>query len=251
MTSRAETSAESRAETPARSRAAGLANARRVFIATALVLASAALLQLASPRQVCGAGAGAAEPVILLEFARRSADLDVILGAFDGSCRQRMVASLQSSNALDTWAFVPAYAALLWSLMQALAPRRGAARLGQGLVLVTAASDWLENLCISALLASSSSSAWALAWLPWVSGSKWLLLGVTIVVAGSYSFRCSERVAMRTVVLAIGVLSLIAGCGAVARIEFLLPILPVAISAAWLSLVTAVALGYLRERAVA
>lgn len=153
--------------------------AARRSLAAALVVLGLALLSPFLAPTPCGDLAAGYPPIVALELARSQADLDALFGAVPSACRETLVRAIDLADWVDTFVFAPSYGlflALFFASMRARSER--AARLGIGLAVTAVAFDLLENACLLTLTGSLDAGSTAAALLPWMTGVKWVALGL-------------------------------------------------------------------------
>ncbi|MFO0683755.1 MAG: hypothetical protein U0234_16975 [Sandaracinus sp.] len=153
--------------------------AARGSLAAALVVLGLALLSPLLTPTPCGDLARGYPPIVAFELARSQADLDALFGAEASTCRDTLVQAIDLADWVDTFVFAPSYGLFL-ALFFASVRARGerAARLGIGLAVTAVAFDLLENACLLTLTGSLDAGSTAAALLPWMTGVKWVALGL-------------------------------------------------------------------------
>ena len=151
--------------------------ARGSLAAALIVLALASLSPFFAPVPCGGLPAGYA-PIVALELARSQSDLDAIFGAEPSACRTTIVAAIDLTDWVDTFVFAPSYGVFLALFFASRARSGRAARLGIGLAVTAVAFDLLENACLLTLTGSLDARSSSAVLLPWMTGVKWLALGM-------------------------------------------------------------------------
>jgi hypothetical protein len=134
--------------------------------------------------------------VVQFEFARSVADLIVIFGEPDSTCRLLAIAAMDAVNRIDIAAFIPAYTLFCISAALYLANgvwRRPLVIIAIGAALLAAAADYLETTALLAitqtidapgdLLQSSQLGAW----------SKFALLAAHAIFCAGICFTSDKR----------------------------------------------------------
>lgn len=119
------------------------------------------------------------------ELVRSQADLTRIFGSAGDACRAALAPQLDHANAVDTFAYIPAYTAFFalaaWGLGEG---NRGPAWLAVSIALASAIADVLENLAMFALSATpDATSPWMIVLLVFTN-LKWVGLAVVTTLCG-------------------------------------------------------------------
>ncbi|MBL6854049.1 MAG: hypothetical protein ISS15_11085 [Alphaproteobacteria bacterium] len=159
----------------------------RISLAGAVIVLALAIYSAFSPAMVaCGALQPSYSPVIAQELSRSVADVQQIFGAAPSACRTAIARRIDLVTWVDSLAFIPAYGAFLLFFFMGLAERdRQSAFIGFVLSAVACGADYLENVCLFAITAHPDADGFALAFLPWATGLKWLALGLGGAVGGT------------------------------------------------------------------
>lgn len=131
------------------------------------------------------------KPVLQLEFARGSADVETILEV-GRETQARNVSDVRRGNELDTWRLIPSYTLLfiLLSLLVGQGSQRIGLRVflaGAAVALIIAGFDWRENSGITRLLdspADPSITSEAAARVAHSAFFKWVLIGFFFIALG-------------------------------------------------------------------
>jgi hypothetical protein len=153
------------------------------------------------------------KPVLQLEFARGSADVETILEV-GRDTQARNVADVRRGNELDTWRLIPSYTLLF--MLIALLIGQGSQRIGMRVFLVgavvaliIAGFNWRENAGISRLLdspADQSVTSEAAARVAQSAFIKWVLIGIFFLGLGVAAYlQQTWRRFLAPVLLLVGV----------------------------------------------
>jgi hypothetical protein len=119
----------------------------------ALMLAVSVVLLLTFPRAMGPLPAGLRTPVLALELARSTHELETMFGPAGSPDRARWVAAVDRGDAID-FAFIVIYGVFLVACWRAFGSERSLlVRLGVGLVLLACAADVAENLVLFVITA--------------------------------------------------------------------------------------------------
>lgn len=187
--------------------------------------------------QPCGALAKNYAPIVAFELARSEADLQLIFGAPGSSCRDEVIARMDSINWMDVLVFIPVYGTLLVCFfLGARAWNVALANIGVKLALAAIVADYLENLCLMLLTPQLDATSFWMMLLPWATGAKWLALGAAAAVAGSIFITLKPRKFLLATTPAALVcwLALLITIAALALPPRFGPVLSPAIGASWL-----------------
>jgi hypothetical protein len=153
------------------------------------------------------------KPVLQLEFARGSADVEAILEVGRGTQAQN-VSDVRRGNELDSWRLIPSYTLLfvLISLLIGQGSERIGVRVflvGAVVSLIIAGFDWRENAGISQLLDSPSDqsiTSEAAARVAQSAFIKWVLIGIFFLGLGVAAYlQQTWRRFLAPVLLLVGV----------------------------------------------
>lgn len=149
----------------------------------ALMLIGSAALQLVFPRAMGPLPPGLKTPVLALEIARSSAELEAMFGPAGSSERAEWTAAVDRGNVLD-FGFIVLYGAFLIAcvrLFEAARPSR--ARLAVALALLACIADAAENGFLFRITAHLGGDyAGAITGLMIATWLKWLALGGVLAV---------------------------------------------------------------------
>jgi hypothetical protein len=131
------------------------------------------------------------KPVLQLEFARGSADVETILEV-GRDTQARNVSDVRKGNELDSWRLIPSYTLLfiLLTLLVAQGTKRIGLRMflvGVAVAVIIAGFDWRENSGITQLLnspANASITSEAAARVAQSAFIKWVLIGTFFLALG-------------------------------------------------------------------
>jgi hypothetical protein len=131
------------------------------------------------------------KPVLQLEFARGSADVETILEV-GRDTQARNVSDVRKGNELDSWRLIPSYTLLfiLLTLLIAQGTQRIGLRMflvGVAVAVIIAGFDWRENSGITQLLdspANASITSEAAARVAQSAFIKWVLIGTFFLALG-------------------------------------------------------------------
>lgn len=135
------------------------------------------------------------KPILQLEFARGSADVEAILEV-GRDTQARNVSDARRGNELDSWRLIPSYTLLFILLTLLIA--QGSQRIGRqvlvvglAVALIIAGFDWRENAGITQLLdspADPSITSEAAARVAQSALIKWVLIGFFFIGLGVAAF---------------------------------------------------------------
>jgi hypothetical protein len=164
----------------------------RISLAGAAVVLALALRSVLAPAMIPCGGADYS-PVIAQELARSVADLHAIFGAAPSACRTTIARQIDVITWVDCLAFIPGYGTFLLFFFMGLAERdRMSAFTGFVLSAAALVADYLENICLFAITAHPDTDGFALGFLPWATGLKWLALGLAGAVGGTILIRAGR-----------------------------------------------------------
>lgn len=196
-------------------------------------VALAVLPEMAAARECLPAGA-----VIQFELARNQSDLAAIFGAPDAICRPLAIAAMDAVNALDVWAFIPAYT--LFCIAGALFLAQGAllrplAFAAVGAALLAAAADYLETTTLLAITRDIENAESLLAYAQLGAWAKFALLAAHALFCAGLAYLSAPR---RPILSALLILPTFGVVGAVYDHAAFASALVGSFALAWLALLT-------------
>ncbi len=136
------------------------------------MLACSVVLQAVFPRAMGPLPAGLRTPVLALELARSTRELETMFGPAGSPDRARWVAAVDRGDAID-FAFIVIYGVFLIGCARAFGGgRTSQVRIGIALALLACLSDVAENLCLFVITARLGSDY--AAFLPALGVATWV-----------------------------------------------------------------------------
>jgi hypothetical protein len=222
---------------------------RAAAAATALGVATLAIFvgfQALKPvREAVASGCGTPETFAKFQLARSMDDLIAVFSAPGGVCRAPIIAAMDAANALDLYAFIPAYAAFLVAATIALAGpwRTRVAIAAIGAVVVAALGDAVET---STQLRITQDIEAAAPHLPGLALGYWVKnagLGVHAALVAGIALSPPRRRFVTAGFAAIAALSVVGGAFDPARA----PITTLCFGLFWIALLAMAAAGLVRR----
>lgn len=134
--------------------------------------------------------------VIQFEFARSLRDLLAIFGEPESACRPLVVTAMDAVNALDVWAFIPAYTLFCISAALFLTEgdwRRPLVIIAIGAALLAAASDYLETVTLLSITKTIDMPAGLLQFSQLGAWSKFALLAAHSVFCAGICYVSEKK----------------------------------------------------------
>jgi hypothetical protein len=158
---------------------------RLALVAAVAMLAAGAFMGVREPCQPLPMSA-----MIAFELARSPADLNRIFDTGEEGCGTEIARQLEHANMLDTFAYVPAYAAFFVLVLYALGRRdKALGWTGIVLVLVCAIADLVENAAMFGITYGLGAADDPLAMLIVATNVKWIGLAIATTLAGAMLWR--------------------------------------------------------------
>ena len=146
--------------------------------------------------EACVSALGEMPPLLAFQFARSHEELLRVFGTADSQCRPVMVAALDRMDMVDLFLFIPAYGLFLLLFVHALAgrPLTHLARAAVAAVVIAVACDVAET--VTQLRMTQDIDGVNDFWLlELASVGKFLMLGVSGMLAGLLAWRERHRIA--------------------------------------------------------
>jgi hypothetical protein len=139
------------------------------------------VLELTFPRAMGPLPRGSRTPILALELARSSNEIETMFGRAGSAERAAWVAAVDRGHFFD-FAFLVAYNGFLFAAAAAFgSQRRALARLAMGLAVLVALADATENLCLLQVTAhlggdyaAALSGLMVVTWVKWLAGAACL-----------------------------------------------------------------------------
>jgi hypothetical protein len=145
----------------------------------------------AIPAETCtGPPPAGVSSLLVYQFARTPADIEVVFGAEGDPCRQAMVTAMDRANTVDLFGFIATYGAFLAFFLVALLNEGAGTAARVGLVALAAAVvfDVVETATQLVITSALPGSATSLLLLTVASRGKFLGLAVACIGAGAAVF---------------------------------------------------------------
>lgn len=204
----------------------------RISVGAAVIVLGFVAVSLFVRPVPCGGLPESYAPVLAFELARSQADLDAIFGAEPSACRDAMVAAMDTTNWIDLCAFMFAYGVFLFAFFASFRGEKpGPAAAGMALAAIAVLFDGLEDACLLVLTPEVRAEGLAFTLLPWMTGVKWVALGLVAIPEAMLLWPLGTR---WRVAAAVAQLAVLVTVGAMILPRAIGPLLVLALSAAWI-----------------
>jgi hypothetical protein len=144
-----------------------------------------------APVRPCGNLPQNYAPIIAFELARSPADLDAIFGTQE-PCRSTVVERMDAINLVDVLVYIPVYGVFMAFFFLGMRGRHASlGTLGFRIAVIAALGDFAENACLMNLTPQLDPASMWFTLLPWVTGIKWLGLGIAGAIAAAIYVKSS------------------------------------------------------------